>query len=110
LAQWASFFFVQDNATTAWLVRFRAELVMRVVEVEAMPRFFFSPVTSRGAATDTLGEICQDLSEARERARQTAAELISEQLQSGQPPSGWVEVEDEQHRPLFMVPLRSVAS
>ena len=83
---------------------------MSVVECEAMPRFFFSPVTLRGAATDTLGEECADLSEARERARQTAAELVSAQLQSGQPPSGWVEVEDEQHRPLFMLPLRSVAS
>ena len=83
---------------------------MPVVELEAMPRFFFSPVTLRGSATDTLGEECADLSEARELARQTAAELVSAQLQSGQPPSGWVEVEDEQHRPLFMVPLRSVAS
>jgi hypothetical protein len=99
-----------ENATTARFVRFTAELVKPGVELEAMPRFFFSPVTLRGAATDTLREECAVLSEARERARQTASELVASQLQPGHSPSGWVEVEDEQHRPLFMLPLRSVAS
>jgi hypothetical protein len=91
-------------------VHFSAKLLMPMVEDDAMPRFFFSPVTFRGAATDTLGQECSNLSEARERARQRAAELVFAQLQSDQPPSGWVEVEDEQHRPLPMVPIRSVAS
>jgi hypothetical protein len=75
-----------------------------------MPRFFFNTVTPRGDGTDTLGDDCQDITEARDRARQTAVELVAAQLRRGQPPSGWVEVEDEQHRPLFMLPLRSVAS
>jgi hypothetical protein len=75
-----------------------------------MPRFFFSTVTTNGSATDIVGDNCRDLAEARARARETALNLVSAQLQSGQRPSGWVEVEDQEHRPLFMLPLRSVAS
>jgi hypothetical protein len=75
-----------------------------------MPRFFFSAVTPRGSATDLVGDECRDAIEAKERARQTAADLVNAQLRDGSTPAGWVEVEDEQHRPLFLLPLRSVAS
>ena len=75
-----------------------------------MPRFFFSAVTPRGAATDIVGEECRDIAEAKEVARQTAADLVLAQISSGQHPSGWIEVVDEQQRPLFMLPLRAVAS
>jgi hypothetical protein len=34
----------------------------------------------------------------------------TKQLSDGTSPAGGVEVEDEQHRPLFLLPLRSVAS
>jgi hypothetical protein len=83
---------------------------MQLVECEAMPRFFFSKVTPLGAATDCVGDECQDLSEAKQRAREAASDLVSAQLEAGEAPSGWIEVEDEQHRPKFMLPLRSVAS
>jgi hypothetical protein len=75
-----------------------------------MPRFFFCPVTERGSATDLVGEECRDLHQARERARETAAELVSAQLNSGTNPRGWVEVTDEDQRPVFILPLRAVAS
>jgi hypothetical protein len=75
-----------------------------------MPRFFFSAVTPRGSATDLVGDECRDAVEAKERARQTAAELVKAQLRDGASPGGWVEVADEEHRPLFLLPLRSVAS
>jgi hypothetical protein len=35
---------------------------------------------------------------------------VHKQLSDGTCPTGWVEVEDEQHRPLFLLPLRAVAS
>ena len=75
-----------------------------------MPRFFFSAVTPRGSATDLVGDECRDAAEAKERARQTAADLVNAQLRDGIGPSGWVEVTDQDQRPLFMLPLRSVAS
>jgi hypothetical protein len=75
-----------------------------------MPRYFFSTVLAEGSATDLVGDECRNLAEARERARQEAMDLVSTQLQCGGPPSGWIEVEDEEHRPLFMLPLSAVAS
>jgi hypothetical protein len=75
-----------------------------------MPRFFFSAVTPHGSATDLVGDECRDARQARERARQTAADLVHKQLSDGTCPTGWVEVEDEQHRALFLLPLRAVAS
>lgn len=48
--------------------------------------------------------------QARKRARELAAELVASQLSSGENPTGWVEVEDQEHRSLFMVPFSSIAS
>ena len=75
-----------------------------------MPRYFFCPVTECGSATDLVGEDCRDFAEAKERARQTAAELASKQVEAGMRPPGWVEVSDEDQRPVFILPLRAVAS
>ena len=75
-----------------------------------MPRFFFSRVCPEHAITDIVGEDVADRAEAKRRAREIAMELASEQLEAGRGPSGWVEVEDEAHRPVFMLPLRAVAS
>lgn len=75
-----------------------------------MPRFFFSRASPEQTITDTVGEELTDRSEATDRAREIAMELVANQLERGQGPSGWVEVEDEEHRPLFMLPLRAVAS
>ena len=75
-----------------------------------MPRFFFSRMCPDQAITDVTGEELRDRVEATCRAREIATELVSEQLERGQGPSGWVEVEDESHRPVFMLPLRAVAS
>ncbi len=75
-----------------------------------MPRFFFCAVTPNGSATDLVGEGCHDINEAKVIARKTAAELVQAQLKRGQQPNGWLEVEDHEHRPLFMMPFRAVAS
>ena len=75
-----------------------------------MPRFFFSRVCPDQMITDTVGEELTDRTEATDRAREIAMELVANQLERGQGPSGWVEVEDEKHRPLLMLPLRTVAS
>lgn len=75
-----------------------------------MPKYFFSQVCPEQMMTDVCGEELADRREATARARELALELASEQLQAGRGPTGWVEVEDENRRPLFMLPLRAVAS
>ena len=75
-----------------------------------MPRYFFCPVTERGSATDLVGEECHDLAEVKERARETALELVSSQLNCGSKPRGWVEVTDQDQRPVYILPLYAVAS
>lgn len=75
-----------------------------------MPRFFFSRMCPDHAITDVAGEELRDRTEATNRAREIALELASKQLEQGRAPTGWVEVEDEAHRPVFMLPLRAVAS
>ena len=75
-----------------------------------MPKYFFSQMCPDRVMTDVCGEELQDRREATARARELAMELASEQLEQGQGPAGWVEVEDENRRPLFMLPLRAVAS
>jgi hypothetical protein len=75
-----------------------------------MPRFFFSRMCPDQAITDVTGEELRDRMEATDRAREIAMELAAEQLEQGRTPRGWVEVEDEAHRPVFMLPLRAVAS
>ena len=72
-----------------------------------MPRFFFSRVCPDRSVTDVTGEELRDRAEATNRARQIATELLSSQLGTAQKPTGWVEVEDETHRPVFILPLRA---
>lgn len=74
-----------------------------------MRRFFFNCVGPERSTTDAAGTLLKDQREATEHARDLARALVDSQLDSGEPPSGWVEVEDEQHRPVFMVPLRAVS-
>lgn len=75
-----------------------------------MPRFFFNTTCPDRELTDLVGERCRTLEEARGHARKLASELANSQLFAGQAPTGWIEVEDEQHRSLFMVPFSSIAS
>ena len=75
-----------------------------------MPRYFFSQMCPDRVMTDVCGEELRDRLEATARARELAMEIASEQLKQGRGPAGWVEVEDENRRPLFMLPLRAVAS
>jgi hypothetical protein len=75
-----------------------------------MPKYFFSQVCPEHCMSDVCGEELEDRREATARARELAMDLASQQLEQGRGPMGWVEVEDENHRPLFMLPLRAVAS
>jgi hypothetical protein len=74
-----------------------------------MPKFFFNTMCPDRCTTDLVGEDCRDWPEAERHARRTATRLVTAQLLSGEPPTGWIEVEDEDHRPVLLLPVRSVA-
>jgi hypothetical protein len=74
-----------------------------------MQRFFFNCVGPNCSISDVAGQIMADDAAAREHARQLARELIKSQIDSSRAPSGWIDVEDERHRRIFMLPLRAMS-
>jgi hypothetical protein len=75
-----------------------------------MPRFFFNIHSDDYDATDLVGDHCRDTRHARAEACRTARDLVRETLALGRLPDGWIEVEDEEHRPVLVVPFAAVAS
>ena len=75
-----------------------------------MPRYYFNVCCDRFEATDVVGEHCRDAVAAHQEALRAARTIVRKQLLSDDlPHRGWIEVEDEQHRSVLRVPLRSVA-
>ena len=75
-----------------------------------MPRYYFNVCCDRFEATDVVGEHCRDRNAAHAEALRAARAVVRTRLLSDDLPSmGWIEVEDEQHRPVLRVPLRSAA-
>ena len=75
-----------------------------------MPRFYFNVRCDRFEATDIVGEHCRDWGAAHAEALRAARAIVRKQLASDDLPRlGWIEVEDEQHRSVLKVPLRSAA-
>ena len=75
-----------------------------------MPRYYFNLCCDRFEATDIVGEHCRDKAAARQQALRAARAVVRKRLSSDDLPKlGWIVVEDEQHRPVLRVPLRSAA-
>ncbi len=76
-----------------------------------MPRYYFNVCCDTSEATDVVGETCADDVAALSRAFQTASEVVRTRLFSRDEADlgGWVEVEDEAHRPVLTLPLRAAA-
>lgn len=75
-----------------------------------VPRYYFNVCCDRFEATDVVGEYCRDAQAAHQEALRAARAIVRKQLLSDDlPQRGWIEVEDERHRPVLRVPLRSVA-
>ena len=75
-----------------------------------MPRYYFNVCSDEFEATDVVGERCADDIEALSEAMRKASEVVRSRLASdGHPAFGWVEVEDERHRPVLKLPLAVAA-
>jgi hypothetical protein len=76
-----------------------------------MSTYYFNVRCEHFQRTDLVGEECDSLDDIRSEALRTARELVTNDLLSGRfPQQGWIEVEDEEHRPVLMLPISAAAS
>lgn len=75
-----------------------------------MGTYYFNIHCDGFQLTDIVGELCEGPEDARAEAFRAARALIQEELLNGRVPAGWIEVEDAEHRPVMVVPLRDAAS
>jgi hypothetical protein len=75
-----------------------------------MPRYYFNVCSDSSEITDLVGETCADDIAALSHAFRTASAVARGRLDANEISlAGWVDVEDEQHRPVLRLPLRSAA-
>jgi hypothetical protein len=73
-----------------------------------MPRYYFNLSCQDFETTDVVGECCRDDVAALHEAMRAASAVLRQRLLDEQPcPNGWIEVEDEHHRPVLRLPLRA---
>ena len=76
-----------------------------------MPRYYFNVRCDSFETTDLVGEDCSTLTAIRGEALRCASDLVLNDLLAGRVPhQGWIEVEDEEHRPVLTLPLSAAAS
>lgn len=76
-----------------------------------MPHYYFNIQCDEYETTDLVGEDCPNLEAARREALRTARDLIRDDLLSGKGlHQGWIEVVDEESRPVLTLPLNAAAS
>ncbi len=75
-----------------------------------MPRYYFNVCCDAYEATDVVGESCPNDVAALSQALKKACAVVQQRLEpSDFSADGWIEVEDEQHRPVLKLPLRAAA-
>jgi hypothetical protein len=75
-----------------------------------MPRYYFNICCDDYEATDVVGESCADDLAALTQAMRTASDVVRQQLLIDKlAADGWIDVEDERHRPVLRLPLRAAA-
>jgi Domain of unknown function (DUF6894) len=82
----------------------------RFVRFDAVPRYYFNLSCDGFEATDTVGECCRDDVAALHGALRAASAVLHKRLLADElSQSGWIEVEDERHRPVLRLPLRAAS-
>ena len=82
-------------------------MLARLVDV---PRYYFNVCCDDYEETDLVGEACPDDLAALSGAMRAASAVVQRRLLMNAPTQcGWIEVEDESHRPVLKLPLRAAA-
>lgn len=75
-----------------------------------MPRYYFNLTCDGYETTDTVGECCPNDVAALQGALRVASAVLQKRLLADElSQSGWIEVEDERHRPVLRLPLRAAS-
>jgi hypothetical protein len=75
-----------------------------------MPLYYFNVRAEDCATVDLVGQRCRDRLRVRSEAVALAGEIVRARLEREAIGfGGWIEVEDEEHRPVMVVPLRAAA-
>jgi hypothetical protein len=75
-----------------------------------MPRYYFNVTCDAFESIDAVGECCQDDVAALHGALRAASAVLHKRLLADElSQSGWIEVEDERHRPVLKLPLSAAS-
>jgi hypothetical protein len=75
-----------------------------------VPRYYFNVTCDAFESIDSVGECCQDDVAALQGALRAASAVLQKRLLADElSQSGWIEVEDERHRPVLRLPLRAAS-
>ncbi|MFN3945018.1 MAG: DUF6894 family protein [Allosphingosinicella sp.] len=75
-----------------------------------MPVYYFNLRAEESAEIDLVGRRCRDAQVARWEAAARARQVVRARLaREDATLNGWIEVEDEENRPVLRVPLRAAA-
>lgn len=75
-----------------------------------MPRYYFNVCCDGFEATDVVGETCRNDVDALAGAMRAASAVVRKRLLADElSQDGWIDVEDERHRPVLRLPLRAAA-
>ncbi len=75
-----------------------------------VPRYYFNVSCGEYESTDVIGECCPNDIAALSGAMRVASAVLQKRLRAEElSDDGWVEVEDERHRPVLRLPLRAAA-
>jgi len=75
-----------------------------------VPRYYFNVRCDSFETTDMVGESCPNEVAALNEAFRTARSVVRKRLLADEHfTGGWIEVEDERHRPVLKLPLRAAA-
>ena len=75
-----------------------------------VPRYYFNVSCDGYETTDVVGESCRDDVAALSGAMRAASSVLRKRLLADEiTQNGWIEVEDEWHRPVLRLPLRAAS-
>jgi hypothetical protein len=88
----------------------RNEAADRLERSAAVPRYYFNVSCDGYESTDVVGECCPNDVAALSGAMRVASAVLQKRLRAEElSDDGWIEVEDERHRPVLRLPLRAAA-
>lgn len=75
-----------------------------------VPRYYFNLAGDGFEETDTVGLCCRNDVDALNGAMRAASAVLQKRLLADELSwNGWIEVEDERHRPVLRLPLRAAS-